>query len=127
MSARGTRGADVGTAPPSPPPQRAAALIHPQHLAPPETRPERDRCTCGLEDVGVAVAVASGKGLHHAVNLLGFSREPKAPQKLAEGGRGVHQARWSQTFVSSILRKPTQYRIAVTYPSQHQAEGWGTL
>lgn len=39
-------------------------------------------CTCGLEDPGVTAAVASCKRLHHPVNLLSFSRETKAPQKL---------------------------------------------
>lgn len=39
--------------------------------------------TCGLEDAGVALAVTGRKGLHHPVNLLSFSRETKAPQKLS--------------------------------------------
>lgn len=39
-------------------------------------------CTCGLEDSGVTATVASCKRLHHPVNLLSFSWETKAPQKL---------------------------------------------
>jgi len=38
--------------------------------------------TRGLEDPGVTVAVASRERLHHPVDLLRFSRETKAPQKL---------------------------------------------
>lgn len=41
--------------------------------------------TCGSEDTGVTEAVASSKGLHHAVNFLGFSRQPEAPQELPRG------------------------------------------
>lgn len=46
--------------------------------------------TCGLENPRVAQAVALGKGLHHAVDLLGFSREAEAPEELpaAETSRG---------------------------------------
>lgn len=39
--------------------------------------------TCGLEDAGVALGVTGCKGLHHPVNLLSFSRETEAPQKLS--------------------------------------------
>jgi len=38
--------------------------------------------TCGLEDVGVAVTVACGEGLHHAVDLLSFTRQTETPQEL---------------------------------------------
>ena len=41
--------------------------------------------TCGPEDSGVTEAVASSEGLHHAVNLLGLTRQPEAPQELPEG------------------------------------------
>ena len=46
-----------------------------------ETKPLCAR-TGGLEDPGVTVAVASCERLHHPVNLLSFSRETEAPQKL---------------------------------------------
>lgn len=46
-----------------------------------ETKPLCVR-TGGLEDPGVTVAVASCERLHHPVNLLSFSRETEAPQKL---------------------------------------------
>lgn len=42
--------------------------------------------TCGLEDTWVAEAVTGGKGLHHAVDLLGLAWQSKAPQELS-GGR----------------------------------------
>lgn len=38
--------------------------------------------TCGLEDAGVALAVALGKGLHHPVDLLRLPGQPKAPEEL---------------------------------------------
>lgn len=36
------------------------------------------------EDVGIELAVTLSKRLHHAVNLLGFARQPEAPQELPE-------------------------------------------
>lgn len=54
-------------------------------------RPERAgpplSLTCGLEDAGVAQAVAGSERLHHAVDFLGLSGKPKAPQELP-GGAG---------------------------------------
>lgn len=41
--------------------------------------------TCGPEDSRVTEAVASSKGLHHAVNLLGLTWQPEAPQELPRG------------------------------------------
>lgn len=41
-------------------------------------------CTCALEHPGVAAAVSLGEGLHHAVDLLSFSRQPEAPEELSE-------------------------------------------
>lgn len=38
--------------------------------------------TCWLKDAQITVAVASGEGLHHAVNLLGLTRETETPQEL---------------------------------------------
>lgn len=38
--------------------------------------------TCGLEDLGVAVAVAAGESFHHPVDLLSFSWQTEAPQEL---------------------------------------------
>lgn len=38
--------------------------------------------TSALEDARVAVAVSLCKGLHHSINLLGFSRQTEAPKKL---------------------------------------------
>lgn len=43
--------------------------------------------TCGPEDSGVTEAVASSEGLHHAVNLLGLTRQPEAPQELPRRDR----------------------------------------
>ena len=43
--------------------------------------------TCGPEDSGVTEAVASSEGLHHAVNLLGLTRQPEAPQEVPRGDR----------------------------------------
>lgn len=39
-------------------------------------------CTCGLEDARIALAVPGGECLHHTINLLGFTGESEAPQKL---------------------------------------------
>lgn len=44
--------------------------------------------TCGLENPRVAQAVALGKGFHHPINLLGFSREAEAPEELPASERG---------------------------------------
>lgn len=59
--------------------------------------PARDAPTCarrpqpaltrGLEDAGVAQAVASRERFHHAVDLLRLARESEAPQELPAGGR----------------------------------------
>lgn len=40
--------------------------------------------TCGLEHSGVTVAVTRRERLHHPVDLLGFTWEPEAPQKLPD-------------------------------------------
>lgn len=46
--------------------------------------------TCGLKDSGVALAVPRGERLHHAVDLLGFTRQTEAPQELpANRGGGL--------------------------------------
>lgn len=39
--------------------------------------------TSGLEDSRVTLAVALGKGLHHSVDLLCFTRKSKTPKKLS--------------------------------------------
>ncbi len=43
--------------------------------------------TSALEDAGVAVAVSLSKGLHHSVNLLGFTRQTETPQELSAENR----------------------------------------
>lgn len=47
-------------------------------------RPQRP-LTCGLEDAGVAQAVAGGECLHHAVDFLSLPGKPEAPQELSGG------------------------------------------
>lgn len=39
--------------------------------------------TGALEDARVAVAVSLSKGLHHSINLLGFTRQTETPQELS--------------------------------------------
>lgn len=39
--------------------------------------------TGALEDAGVAVAVSLSEGLHHSVNLLGFTRQTETPKELS--------------------------------------------
>lgn len=51
--------------------------------------------TCGLEDTGIAEAVASGERLHHPVNLLGLARQPEAPEELPGGRTGLWAAAWA--------------------------------
>lgn len=36
-----------------------------------------------LEDMSIAVTVTCGEGLHHAVDLLGFTRQTETPQELS--------------------------------------------
>ena len=43
--------------------------------------------TGGLEDPGVALAVAGCEGLHHPVDLLGLAGQPETPQELSVRGR----------------------------------------
>ncbi len=38
------------------------------------------------ENVWVELTVTLSEGLHHSVNLLGFSRQPETPQELPIGG-----------------------------------------
>lgn len=38
--------------------------------------------TSRLEDIRITVAVARGEGLHHTVDLLGFTGQPETPQEL---------------------------------------------
>lgn len=49
-----------------------------------ESVAECEGCTtCGLENTRVALAVALSERLHHAIDLLSFSRQPKTPQELS--------------------------------------------
>lgn len=59
-------------------------------------RGHEELLTCGPEDSGITEAVASSEGLHHPVNLLGFARQPEAPQELPRG-----TGPWSVTQVGS--------------------------
>lgn len=53
---------------------------------------QNNQFTGALEDAGVAVAVSLSKGLHHSVNLLGFTGQTETPQELsAETGPGLAQ------------------------------------
>lgn len=42
-------------------------------------------CTWIGENVWVELTVTLSEGLHHSVNLLGFSRQPETPQELPIG------------------------------------------
>lgn len=60
-----------------------------------------DIYTCRLENPRIAMAVALSKGFHHAVNFLGFSRQPKAPQELSVKG---HNSAVSNTLTFCVKR-----------------------
>lgn len=55
--------------------------------------------TGALEDAGVAVAVSLSEGLHHSVNLLGFTRQTETPQELSAENRS-RSSQWEQIWQS---------------------------
>lgn len=72
--------------------------------------------TCGLKDSGVALAVPRGERLHHAVDLLGFTRQTEAPQELpANRGGGL-----------SRLMRVRGSRVHAGSPSAHR-RAWTKL
>lgn len=70
--------------------------------------------TCGLEDPWVAVTVAGCKRLHHPVNLLSFSWETKAPQKLPASQQGC-----KNTHTHDVKHKKARRR-RISAPSEKQ-------
>ena len=69
---------------------------------PPPQDPGAGAPTCGLENPGVAQAVALGKGFHHAVDLLGLSREAEAPEKLPASERSWV---WMQSLGQELAKE----------------------
>lgn len=71
--------------------------------------------TCALKHSGVAAAVSLGEGLHHAVDLLSFTRQPEAPEELPEGLDQVQVRELVQ------LQEGVQNRNVEVIPAPH---GW---
>lgn len=60
-------------------------------------------CTCGLEDTRIALAVPGGKRLHHAIDLLGFTRKSETPQKLPATAENRNMMISSHSFDAKFI------------------------